>query len=103
MRKRVEIMPANTLWIDGDFYVHVNKNMMTIAAGSRQRALPCIVCATPAGGQKCYLIVVTAGILCPRDNSHLNGAGMFCHARCLPASDEDICLAVIRVLSAADH
>ena len=103
MRKRVEIMPSNTPWIDNDLYVHVSNNTMTIAAGSRQRGLPCIVCATPAGGQKCRLVIVTAGILCPRDNSHLNGAGVFCHARCLPASDEDICLAVIRALSAAGH
>ena len=96
-------MLMNTPWVDHDLYVHVCKETMTIDADSRQRALPCIVCATPAGGQKCRLIVVAEGILCPRDNSHLDGAGMFCHTRCLPALHEDICLAVIRVLSAAGH
>ena len=103
VRNRRRLLSFTTDWIDGDFCLYVNRNPVTIVTGSRQRALPCVVCESPAGGQECYLLCVVAGILCPNDNAHLNGAGMFCHVTCLPGKDEAIVGAVVRALTSVSH
>lgn len=103
MRRRQIIKADGSPWIDGDLYMHVGANTMVIKAGSRQRALPCIICRTPAGSQRCHLVVIVAGILCPNDASHLNAAGLFCHARCLPAREPDMARAVAEALKAMTH
>lgn len=95
--------PDSAPWVDGDYYLHVNSVPLRIAAGSHQRALPCVVCYTPAGSQECFLLCLIAGILCPTDNSHLNGVGLFCHVRCLPESERQLAQAVTRLLARSGH
>lgn len=91
-------VPERDEWIDYDYYLFVKPDPVVIEAGSRQRGLPCIACTTPIGSQRCYLLCLVAGILCPNDESHLNAAGLFCHVRCFPHQREALIRAIVRAL-----
>lgn len=103
MKRRRQLAIDHPDWIDGDLYLHVNTRPVVIRQGSRQRGLPCIACNTPAGGQKCYLLCLVAGVLCPADNSHLNGIGLFCHVRCLPPDDRRLYEVVVHAVTQLSH
>lgn len=103
MKHGYAMVRPDSPWVDGDFYLHINSEPVIIEAGSRQRALPCIICATPIGGARCYLVCLVAGLLCPTDNSHLGGLGTFCHIRCLPQSQKVLIKAVSRMLQGSGH
>lgn len=103
MRVTDRILPPGAPWIDNDLYMHVGTNTMQIVPGSRQRGLPCIACRRPAGDEQCHMVVIVAGILCPTDNSHLNAAGLFCHARCMPKKEARMARLVAEALRDMKH
>lgn len=103
MRRDTRRVADDDKWVDGDFYLHVNSKPVRIEAGSRQRAIPCVICGVPAGGAECFLLAIIAGLVCPVDNSHLGGLGAFCHVRCLPLSDKALIDAVALMLKRSGH
>ena len=103
MRGAYAIKRNSPEWIDGDFYLHVGSAPVTIEAGSRQRAMACVMCHAPAGGEWCYLLCLIAGEVCPKDGSHLGGLGFFCHVPCLPRRQKVLIRAVSSLLEAAHH
>lgn len=103
MKRTTRRVTSNPPWIDGDFYLHVGSKPIRIEAGSRQRAMPCVICQTPAGGQECFLLALVAGLICPSDGSHLGALGAFCHVRCLPLRQQTLIEAVAAMFSASGH